>query len=214
VLQLHPSLSYCDVSDRHVFLDLPGDRYFCLDGELDADWRAALRGQATLVQTDRLIARGIVVRAGGTQLAPCPAEIPKLSALDSDATSRSWARAVGGTLGAAWLRRRLQRERLEQVINAFVEAKAGGGRGHRSSADIADIAADFSRLDLFLTTLHQCLSRSLAVGFHLAHRGYRPDLVLAVRLGPFHAHCWIECDGMLVNDRYERVRDFQPIRRL
>ncbi|RYM07421.1 lasso peptide biosynthesis B2 protein [Sphingobium cupriresistens] len=39
----------------------------------------------------------------------------------------------------------------------------------------------------------------------------RPDVVLGVQLGPFSAHCWVQHEDRLVNDRVDMVRTFTPI---
>lgn len=215
MVQLHPSLSFCEVGDRHVFLDLPGDRYFGLADDLEESWRAALRGDATPPQIAMLTRRELVVPSGGAPLQPCPASIPARSALDLPVGERSWTRAFSHLVAVNNMRRRLRRESLAHVVGALVQAKSGGSSRPRTKpSDLAAAAADFARLSLMTTTLDQCLSRSLAVGFHLARTGFEPVLVFGVRLGSFSAHCWIECEGLLINDRFERVGTYQPIRRL
>jgi hypothetical protein len=42
-------------------------------------------------------------------------------------------------------------------------------------------------------------------------KGIRPDVVLGVQLGPFSAHCWVQHEDRLVNDRVDMVRTFTPI---
>lgn len=211
---LHPSLSFCEVGDKFVFLDLPGDRYFCLDGDLDLNWRAVLSGNANADQIAALKRRDLLVDAGGVPLEPCPSFIPMRSAMDVPVLGRSLVRAARHVLAVARMRRRLRRERLADIVGSFIRAKNGQQGSKRHRADLAIAASDFARLATFTTTLDQCLSRSLAVGFHLARNGFEPSLVFGVRLGSFSAHCWIECQSLLVNDRFDRVGTYQPIRRL
>ena len=75
------------------------------------------------------------------------------------------------------------------------------------------IAQAFERLSLWVTRHDQCLVRSLALARYLACRDIAVDLVFAVRLHPFQAHCWIERGEWLVNDRADTIRHFTPIRR-
>ncbi|MEO7679089.1 MAG: lasso peptide biosynthesis B2 protein, partial [Sphingomonas sp.] len=76
---------------------------------------------------------------------------------------------------------------------------------------IARIALAFERCNAIATPLDQCLPRSIAVAHRMIDRNTRPTLVIGVRAQPFAAHCWIECDDLLVNDRYDTVRAFTPI---
>ncbi|HSI52903.1 MAG: lasso peptide biosynthesis B2 protein [Ramlibacter sp.] len=62
-----------------------------------------------------------------------------------------------------------------------------------------------------------CLTRSLLLLWLLRRRGIAGDLRIGVRLeqGVLHAHAWVECDGVPVNDNPDVGRDFasfdQPI---
>lgn len=217
---LHPALSYCEIDGRFVFLDLAGDRYFSLEGELAEALRAAAAGRAAESQVDRLRLQGILVDEGGGPIAPCAHGPCTASLLDQAPNSISPWRPGWHALTTIQTRRRLRREGLARTAERFARRKKelrdrpAPIAEPAAIAAIAAIAADFSRLDLFVTTHDQCLPRSLALGFHLLARGFAPSLVFGVRLGPFRAHCWLECGDRLVNDRYERVRHYRAIRRL
>lgn len=212
-MYLHPSLSFCELRGRHVFLDLPGDRYFCLAGELEACWQATLRDEAGPAELSALLSGGILVQTGGAPLLACPTKISQKTALRS-APPSSLLRGLLRYLAVRNMRHRLRQEPLGQISDELVHTRMTYRPGRSRRRSLAVIAADFARLDLVTTTLNQCLPRSLALAFHLIRSGYRPELVFAVRLGPFHAHCWVECDGLLINDHYERVCDYRPIRRI
>jgi len=57
----------------------------------------------------------------------------------------------------------------------------------------------------------KCLPRSLAIALCLARHGVHADVVLAVKLGPFAAHCWAQADGEVLNDTAEEVALYTPI---
>jgi hypothetical protein len=55
-----------------------------------------------------------------------------------------------------------------------------------------------------------CLSRSVTFWWLLRRRGVRSDLRIGVRKqkGELEAHAWVECDGIVLNDRAERLQDY------
>lgn len=58
-----------------------------------------------------------------------------------------------------------------------------------------------------------CLQRSAAVTCFLRWRGIPAEMVIAVQKMPFRAHAWVECDGVVVNDRPEVQKNFVVIER-
>lgn len=214
MFQLHPSLSFCEADGRHVFLDLEGDRYFFLHGDLAQAWRALLGGEASTSQLEAVKSRNLVVDSGGSSLAPCSAEIAQESLLDDPLHRTPWLGAIGHVLSVARTRRSLRQRGLAKATRRYIQLKGNVARKRVMKDELGTIAATFARLDLLVTTIDQCLPRSLALANHLARLGYWPELVFAVRPTPFRAHCWVECEGFLMNDRHDRVRLYQPIRRL
>ncbi len=57
----------------------------------------------------------------------------------------------------------------------------------------------------------ECLQRSALLMAWLHRRGLRADWVFGVRLWPFSAHCWVQCDDVCLNDDFERLQAFTPI---
>ena len=55
-----------------------------------------------------------------------------------------------------------------------------------------------------------CLSRSATFWWLLRSRGVQSELRIGVRKrnGEFDAHAWVECDGIVLNDRTERLEDY------
>lgn len=56
-----------------------------------------------------------------------------------------------------------------------------------------------------------CLFDSLALLEFLARRDVFPDWVFGVQVQPFAAHCWVQEDGILLNETYEYASQFTPI---
>ncbi|MEJ5976594.1 lasso peptide biosynthesis B2 protein [Novosphingobium sp. PS1R-30] len=203
------TVSFCEVQDRFVFLDVATDRYFCLGRETEAAWRAVLAGTPDPGQAALLKQRRLAVSP------PCPRAIATASLLDQAATRSVDVLTMAALVCSIWrTRARLRRGGLAGGLEALRQARRRAPRRTpRGFGDLGSVARDFARLALFVTPHNQCLPHSLALAIHLAHRGHQPELVFGVRLGPFRAHCWVECEGHLVNDRYERVRAYAPIHR-
>ena len=55
-----------------------------------------------------------------------------------------------------------------------------------------------------------CLSRSATFWWMLRRRGVPSELRIGVRKrnGELDAHAWVECDGIVLNDRTERLEDY------
>lgn len=219
---LHPALSFCRIEDRHVFMDSERDRYFCLAGPLEAAFAAFLAGDPAPAAV--LAKHGLIVPAAApAALRPCPAASAHASLLD-EPPAAAWRRHVPGLLAAlATTRIRLRRQGLTALL-ARLEAWRERGqhcaapvRARRAAADpdaaLRAIARALEYLALFVTRHDQCLVRSLALALYLARRQIAAELIFAVRLRPFQAHCWVERDGWILNDRLDAASHFTPIRR-
>lgn len=92
-----------------------------------------------------------------------------------------------------------------------------GGRKHRTrTGRIAGnqalaLAHAFSRLRPWVPGSGRCVPSSILLLELLKQHGIEADWVFGVRTYPFEAHCWIEKDGMVLNDSLEHVRWFTPI---
>lgn len=212
---LRPGVSYCEVSGRFLFLDVLRDRYVCLSGEAEAAL-ARLGGGAELTEADRtaldqLCGSGLLQKGeGGNRIAPCAAPVDATDTL-LDASGGSsiveLGRAVLALADAQW---RLRRRGLAAVIADLRAAKARLAVRDQEQGAL-DVARAFHAAGQFVSSHDQCLPRSLAVAQRLISKGLAPDLVLGVCLQPFRAHCWVQLNEQLVNERREVTRMFQPI---
>lgn len=85
---------------------------------------------------------------------------------------------------------------------------AGGTRG---SGAIATALAAARPVNLVAARLRAtCLTRSLVLQWILARRGIGTELKVGVRNegDGLHAHAWLECGGVLVNDTVHGVHGF------
>lgn len=212
-MQLHPALSFCRLEDQFLFLDLAADRYFALGTELAKAFASLLAGTATNETRDALLERGVLVPSGGLPIEPCPARVPQTSLLDGTPPRPSHLQVARLAWRFAQTRRSLRRRGLANVAAKLTAARNASSR-HPDGLQLGLGAAAYERLVLYRGAHDLCLPHSLALARYLADRGVAAEVVLGVQLRPFSAHCWVECEDRLVNDRLDRVRLYTPIRRL
>jgi hypothetical protein len=213
-LQLRPNVSFALVDDRPLFLDLRRDRYFALDGSAASAFEA-LRSNPRHMPDSRTAA--LLLSTGLFIDAPDPAE---LSPVTITAAERELpVRAIPSLapmdvieIGLLlWQSRRaLRTKRLEKLI----ERCRRTSRPHcpPASADrIIALANRFRGMRGWISIKPSCLQDSLALHRWLARRRASADLVIGVKLDPFAAHCWVQSDGIVLNDAPDTVRAFTPI---
>jgi hypothetical protein len=217
-LALRTGISFCYVDGHLLFLDVIADRYFCLSlpaekcflGLVETGGRVAEREDAL----DTLLSRGMLVEAAQpVPLKPCTLPpLPEESVLDQPLPRGSVRQAVGalGRLAAAQLR--LKIAGLARILSAIsvMKARLEPAPGNPDVL-LCRTMAGFGRATGIATILDNCLGQSIAIAHDMLARGLRPDVVLGVRLGPFNAHCWVQYENRLVNDRFDMVRTFTPI---
>ncbi len=215
-LALRPGVSLCEASGRLIFLDLHADRYFALEAAPEAAVRALLAGQperADRDQLDRLLAGGLLhVARENEGLRPCPAiSQPSTSLLDQMLPKVSIAPLLGAARDLLHARLRLAARGIAAVLDHVSAAKARHASRPADDGQLARVAAAFDASARLTRSHDQCLARSAAAATRLAMLGVGVDLVIGVRVRPFAAHCWIQTNAWLVNDRHDTVRAYTPI---
>lgn len=212
---LRKGLSFCITSGEPVFLDTLADRYFCLAAGEQAAFLALLRNRDDKVAHHAIYDIGLLApdSGPGNAVALTPVQSVGITASLLDAPGR---RTEVVTFTHAAMRRArtavaLRRSGLGVVLSDFAGRKRRMRQSARRDDEIAGIAQGHERLALITASLDQCLPRSLALAHHLVDRGHSADLVLAVHLRPFKAHCWVQIGDLLVNDRCDTVAPFTPI---
>ncbi|MBS0331310.1 MAG: lasso peptide biosynthesis B2 protein [Proteobacteria bacterium] len=84
----------------------------------------------------------------------------------------------------------------------------------RITANLLRVVDDFHRWAPFAPTSGKCLLRAYMLLRLLRRRGEDATWVFGVRTWPFHAHCWLQCEDVVLDDHPERIRAFTPILRL
>jgi hypothetical protein len=206
-------VSYCEVGDRLIFLDIAQDRYFCLNSRAESDFRKLARGVPDWEAPGERGEDALPLIASGTG-APRPCVGPaaaRQSLLDEPQApagpARTWSAMA--RLHAARLRFRLQS--LPGALASFDKATRRSAPRPASAGELAAQVAGFRAAEQLLTTRDFCLSHSYAIARYMLARGLAADLVFGVRLGPFAAHCWAQHGDWLLNDRLDTIRTFTPI---
>jgi hypothetical protein len=214
-LQLLPHVSFAIVEDRALFLDLRRDRYFGLQPDAARAFEI-LRADPAGVVTDSpsaaaLLATGLVSEADepGAFLEPRipPAEFE----LERDSGLRATPHDVVETAFlVARSRRALRSRRLDRILEEHRSRGVDPSSGRPAEQGLA-LAQRFRCARDWVPVRSSCLQDSLALHDWLARRGALAQLVLAVKLNPFAAHCWVQLGQTVLNDAPDRIAAFTPI---
>ena len=90
------------------------------------------------------------------------------------------------------------------------------GRAQRTrppsvSEQLVETVDDFHRWAPFAPTSAKCLLRAFMLLRLLRRQGHDALWVFGVRTWPFHAHCWLQCEDLVLDDEPDRIRAFTPI---
>ena len=210
-----PDVSFGLVEGRAVFLDVRRDRYATLPADL-LETLTAILAQESAVEPDdpavhRLVATGLLAVSAAPRPMMRTVHCPPAAGLRDDAGQP----LRPGDLVEVWWR--LARAARSVATQSFRDALAPPRMARPATsrqsrrAQLASAARRFLHARRFVPMAPTCLADSLALRAWLARRGFGSRLVLAVRLEPFEAHCWVEAGGMVLNDAPERIATFVPV---
>jgi hypothetical protein len=202
------------VGEDLVFLDADADRYICL---ADAAGRAHLdpSGAAVAVDDpealDQLLGAGLlaVARQGPPRPPRRTAPPPQRSAIAEAYDPPAW-RDAQALAHALWDLHRHYRGRPFPRILATARPNGHPGPTPFSAALRAEVDR-FHRWSPYAPVPGKCLLRSFMLLRHLQRRGLDGLWVFGVRTWPFHAHCWLQCDDVVLDDQADRVAAYAPI---
>lgn len=81
----------------------------------------------------------------------------------------------------------------------------------RCDPEVRRALGALATLRLIVPLPSRCLPAALITSLFLRRKGIDTQVVFGVRSHPFEAHCWVERDGILLEDDADRVRAFTPI---
>lgn len=211
--RLSDGVTFCEIADQIVFLDLRRDRYFRLGPAAERAFRRLQAGapESDAEGLDRLLATNLVIATDE----PCPiravaAATPLHSLVELQG---SQSRSRSSMLPEILLRLILIRLQLRRGRLSTVLAKLS----MRNWVDDEDRARSDALIATYLATRRMlpmapnCLRDSVALGRFLARRGLPFKLVFGVKVSPFAAHCWLQSGMIVLNDSLDSVADFRPI---
>jgi hypothetical protein len=208
--RLREGLHFCLSDGRAIFFDVPGDRYFRLQPKCEQDFLGLLAGSdaspdlSALERAQLLIAtRDVAPPLAPASVLQPTRELPECS---TPMISRSGISCILAQIGA------VMSLRLNSFEKTIAQLRSPGKSTCRPSIeDLARLRADFEATAPLRPRSRHCLSNSLAFFYVARRRGWSVQLVMGVSAQPFAAHCWVQMDETLLNDRLENVRPFQPI---
>ncbi len=80
-----------------------------------------------------------------------------------------------------------------------------------ANTELAELVGRFECIRPWYPRARVCLFDSLALMNFLLAFGHKPEIVMGVRATPFAAHCWVESDGVCLNDAAETCQSYTPI---
>lgn len=200
-----------------VFLDVENDAYLCLpEGEQEAPLDSSLRILSTtntLLAQD-LLAAGLVGTAAPAQdmedarLDPRGWEAPVASALRDHYDAPRWRDGAQIGVAVADLLVAYRGRTFKEIVDA---ARVSRARPPALSKQLVETVDAFHRWAPFAPTSAKCLLRAFMLLRLLRRRGHDAFWVFGVRTWPFHAHCWLQCEGLVLDDEPDRIRAFTPI---
>jgi hypothetical protein len=224
------------LQDEHVvFLDVHQDRYFALEAAKTRGLAECVRGWPTLSREDTtheagnaeaevvalLARRGLLTedtRAAQDAMPP-RLESPTDEIVADDFagepshTARSLVVFIIACLSARITLQVMSFERLiararRRRARALARNDSQGFDRERAQRAIATFAA---LRPFFFTAKDACLFEALALTRFLAPFGFYPQWVFGVQARPFAAHCWLQHEGIVLNDTVEHVSRYSPI---
>jgi hypothetical protein len=221
LIELRAHARCCISGDWAIFLDLRRNRYWAAP----ADALRALSGAA--VEPGCALAAFIAAPTLAAHLQALDMIEPKPNADSKHETPHGCARRVwpprrwvGPQLldclhAWTWADRQVREGALDRAVEALSREKARrpliGAKTPAVAAD--DLYAYYEARRIWFPAPFVCLFDSLAFAMFAARRGLAVDIVFGVRGRPFAAHCWIECEGRVINDAREYCAAFAPILR-
>jgi hypothetical protein len=132
-----------------------------------------------------------------------------------DESPRIGALAILRFLRAAIVAALLLRLRALEYVVERAKVRSERRRGKQPSLDVIglhQVVGAFATLrPFFFTAKDACLFDAVALSEFLSGYGVFPQWVFGVQARPFAAHCWLQNDGVVLNDTAEHVRRYTPI---
>lgn len=201
------------VDGEPIFMDARTDSYFTLDAEQTPDLAPLVDGTGR-IDCDPHLAEvlglgdehAVIVRA------ECPR--PARSLVDEPASDRRPRPAdlLSTASAVISIRSQLRRRPIEMVLGGVLATAAGDTEVTACAAQLSALTRRFLSARRIVPLKGNCLTDSLALLRLLGPARHAAMLVFGVKLHPFAAHCWVQANDLLLNDRMDNVAAFSPVR--
>lgn len=212
-----PGVHACNPGGALVLLDLPRDRYLCLDEGAREVCLRLVKGESSLCDdadvVSELIGAGLLFELDGDAKPLLCDDVTCSGSVPTDYRSGPFTpfSVVAALVRILSATIELRLRPLDAVLTGLAAAKNKRSSRRQSNADLSKIVVSFAKADRVMTALDMCLPRSIALARTLVAYGLTPTLVLAVKLRPFEAHCWVLNGDMVVGDDVGTIAPFTPI---
>ena len=204
-------LSFGLVDGRPIFMDDQNDAYFQLGSQEEAGFLEEVGNLGSFAPGNPRCTSALgledvqIVRADSP--APHGSVLDQLPRLGRPSV-RDVLRAGKLTLAA---RSEIARRPISRVLSGLTAQRPGVGEAGTARTSLADKAQKFFAARRLIPLSPNCLSDSLALLRWLGPAaGLR--LIFGVKLDPFAAHCWVQLNELLINERPDVVEVFRPVR--
>ncbi|TAL84692.1 MAG: lasso peptide biosynthesis B2 protein [Rhodanobacter sp.] len=223
--RLRENLSYCDVDEQLIFLDVAQDRYFKLTGVLEnAMRRFKAHEDVAPTLVSGLVAARILIEAPNLRARAAIPDIrrPTCSAIEQLATIAAQRIGMATALevmAIVWsTHRQLKTRALKTNLaeaSAYRDKKAGAHEVATPAAPedtLLQATGQFARARRYVPIKPICLLDSLSLLRFLSRRGLSANIVFGVTPEPFVAHCWAQAGDMVLNETLFDAHAYTPIR--
>ncbi len=219
---MRSDLSFCQMGDHLIFLDVERDRYFRLPYKLERAFMIlAAGGVCEEPDVQRLIKAGILTTEAGPAIA-APAEVVEpacRSAVELFAESPPRKLNILPEVGAIVFSTRLQlaTRPLKTILERLVAVRRrltsrSPYAAPNSDHTLVEAATAFRHMRLYVPIPTRCLLDSISIVRFLARRGLSANIVFGVTSAPFSAHCWAQAKDLVLNDSLGNVVAYTQIR--
>lgn len=208
---LRPHVHAAILDEDIVFLDVSADQYTCLAG---AGVDARLAEDRVWLELDAPFARQ-VLEAGLAQGCAIPSP-PRAGPPPRGGRSGLPPEVPPATLrDAVPLLHSLADTALHYRGRSFAEIVAAGTRARtdapRVTPELEAAVARFHSWIPYAPLSAQCLLRAFILLRLLRRQGLEANWVFGVQTWPFHAHCWLQVEDLVLDDPAERTWGYTPI---
>ena len=205
---MYSPLSFGMVGNRPVFMDERDDSYFVLEPRHEETFLESIQEDGH-IPPSLCTALALSEEDHWPQRAcTCRCTTSLLEQLPTQGGSRPIdvlrvARAL------RWARRLVKAHSIQAVLASVLTVQRAAAP---AEARLVAQASSFLTARRYLPLKPHCLVDSLALIRFLGPFAAGTSLIFGVKLEPFGAHCWLQSEGLLLNDRSDYVDRFAPVR--